>query len=170
VFSRRLSALLSLSGGLVLALARPAGAASNLVQQKTVSGLHGRSGTVQRFAVNGVNSLTLSANDPDGRGGLCTETWVDYSTKPHRHFNPAVLVNCSGTTKTVAGVLSTSYSGISGIGVVVCEVPNTSGPIVRTSSNCKGQLSAMYLHSGKRYSSFQVTAVSFPDGVIVKRF
>jgi hypothetical protein len=170
VFTRRLSALLCLSGGLVLALALPAGAASNLVQQKTVSGLHGRSGTVQRFAVNGVNSLTLSANDPDGRGGLCTETWVDYSTKPHRHFNPAVLVNCSGTTKTVAGVLSTSYSGISGIGVVVCEVPNTSGPIVRTSSNCKGQLSAMYLHSGKRYSSFQVTAVSFPDGVIVKRF
>jgi hypothetical protein len=170
VFTRRLSALLCLSGGLVLALALPAGAASNLVQQKTVSGLHGRSGTVQRFAVNGVNSLTLSANDPDGSGGLCTETWVDYSTKPHRHFNPAVLVNCSGTTKTVAGVLSTSYSGISGIGVVVCEVPNTSGPIVRTSSNCKGQLSAMYLHSGKRYSSFQVTAVSFPDGVIVKRF
>lgn len=170
MFTRRLSALLCLSGGLVLALALPAGAASNLVQQKTVSGLHGRSGTVQRFAVNGVNSLTLSANDPDGRGGLCTETWVDYSTKPHRHFNPAVLVNCSGTTKTVAGVLSTSYSGISGIGVVVCEVPNTSGPIVRTSSNCKGQLSAMYLHSGKRYSSFQVTAVSFPDGVIVKRF
>lgn len=169
MFARRLSALLCLSGGLVLALALPAQAASNLVQSKTVSGLHGRSGTAQRFSVNGVSSLTLSANDPDGAGGLCTETWVDYSTKPHRHFNPAVLVNCSGTTKTVAGVLATPYTGISGMGVVVCEVPNTSGPIVRTSSNCKGNLSAMYLHSGKRYSSFQVTAVSFPDGVIVRK-
>jgi hypothetical protein len=170
VFARRLSALLCLSGGVFVALALPAQAASNLVQQKTVSGLHGRSGTVQRFAVNGVTSATLSANDPDGAGGLCTETWVDYSTKPHQHFNPAVLVNCSGTTKTIAGVLATPYTGISGIGVVVCEVANTSGPIVRTSSNCKGNLSSMYLHSGQRYSSFQVTAVSFPNGVIVKRF
>jgi len=169
VFTRRLAALLCLSSGAFVALALPAQAASNLVQQKTVSGVHGRSGTVQRFAVNGVTSVTLSGNDPDGRGGLCTETWVDYSTKPHKHFNPAVLVNCSGTTKSVAGILATPYSGISGIGVVVCEVPNTSGPIVRTSSNCKGNLSAMYLHSGKRYSSFQVTAVSYPDGVIVRR-
>jgi hypothetical protein len=169
VFTRRLCAVLCLSGGLFVALALPAQAASNVVQQKTVAGLHGRSGTVQHLDVNGVNSVTLSANDPDGPGGMCTETWVDYSTKPHRHFNPAVLVNCSGTTKTVAGVLSTSYSGISGIGVVVCEVPNTSGPIVRTSSNCKGQLSAMYLHSGQRYSSFQVSAVSYPNGVIVRK-
>ena len=166
---RRLSALLCLSGGLFVALALPAQAASNVVQQKTVAGLHGRSGTVQRLNVNGVSSVTLSANDPDGAGGMCTETWVDYSTKPHKHFNPAVLVNCSGTTKTVSGILQTPYSGISGIGVVVCEVPNTSGPIVRTSSNCKGNLSAMYLHSGKRYSSFAVTAVSFPDGVIVRK-
>jgi hypothetical protein len=168
VSARRLSALLCLSGGLLVALALPAQAASNLVQQKTVSGLHGRSGTVQRFNVNGLTSLTMSANDD--AGGLCTETWVDYSTKPHQHFNPAVLVNCSGTSKTIAGVLATHYSGISGMGVVVCEVPNTSGPIMRSSSNCKGQLSTMYLHSGKRYSSFQVSAVSFPDGVIVQRF
>jgi hypothetical protein len=169
VFTRRLAALLCLSGGLSVALALPAQAASNLVQQKTVAGVHGRSGTVQRFQVNGVTSLTLSGNDPDGPGGLCTETWVDYSTKPHQHFNPAVLVNCSSTTKTVAGILSTPYGGISGMGVVVCEVPNTSGPIVRTSSNCKGQLSAMYLHSGQRYSSFQVSAVSYPNGVIVRK-
>ena|GEM_PF-6388619 len=169
MLTRRLSVLLCLAGGVVVAPALPAQAASDVVQQKTVAGLHGRSGTVQRLDVEGVSILTLSANDPDGSGKMCTETWVDYSTKPHKHFNPAVLVNCSGTTKTVAGILATPYSGISGMGVVVCEVPNTSGPIVRTSSNCKGNLSAMYLHSGKRYSSFAVTAVSFPDGVIVRK-
>ena len=51
--------------------------------------------------------------------------------------------------------------------VVVCEVPNTSGLITRNSSNCKGQLSAMYLHSGQKYSSFRVTADQSPNGVQV---
>jgi hypothetical protein len=53
--------------------------------------------------------------------------------------------------------------------VVVCEVPDTSGSISRNSSNCKGQLSAMYLHSGQRYSSFAVSADQHPDGVQVYR-
>ena len=167
MFRRRFFVALAASASLITLVAAPAHA--GLVQQKSATGPNGRTGSVQRYSDNGQNWVRLTANDNDGPGGKCTETWVDYSTKPHKHFNPAVLVNCSGTTRSVAGILATPYSGISGIGVVVCEVPNTSGPIVRTSSNCKGNLSAMYLHSGKRYSSFQVTAVSYPDGVIVRR-
>jgi hypothetical protein len=55
------------------------------------------------------------------------------------------------------------------MGVVVCEVPNTSGPITRNSGNCKGQLGAMYLHSGQPYSRFAVRADQYPDGVQVYR-
>jgi len=162
---RRACITLCISAGLFAAFVVPAQAASGPVQKKSVSGPHGRSGTVARYADHGVNWVTLSANDNDGSGGKCTETWVDYSTKPHLHFNPGLLVNCSGGNGSVSGVLTNNYSGISGIGIVVCEVPNTSGPITRNSSNCKGNLSPMYLWSGKKYSSFQVKADQYPNGV-----
>ena len=74
---------------------------------------------------------------------------------------------CSGGTRSVSNALTNNGKTIQGMGVVVCEVPDTSGPISRSSSNCKGQLSAMYLHSGQRYSSFDVTADQHPDGVQV---
>jgi hypothetical protein len=61
--------------------------------------------------------------------------------------------------------MTNTYYGISGVGVVVCEVPNTSGAITRNSSNCYGNLGAMYLHSGKKYSSFKVDADQYPNGV-----
>jgi hypothetical protein len=169
--SRR--ALITTAGfaAVLLAITLPAQAASDLVQKKTIAGPHGRAGQALRYAVSSGgkvhNSITISATDVDGPGGNCTETWVDYSTKPHQHFNPGVLVNCSGGTRTVSNVMNNDYPHISGMGVVVCEVPNTSGPIVRTSSNCYGNLSAMYLWSGKRYSSFTVKAPSYPNGVNV---
>lgn len=158
---------LAVSAGIFGVLALPAHAASTQVQKKTVSGPNGRSGTAIRFSTNGANSVTITANDVDGPGGKCTETWVDYSTKPHEHWNPGLFVNCSGGTRSVSNALTNNGKTISGMGVVVCEVPNTSGPISRSSSNCKGQLSAMYLHSGQRYSSFAVTADQRPDGVQV---
>jgi hypothetical protein len=167
MFSRRVAITLSLSAGLFAAAALPAHAASDLVQKKTVSGPNGRSGTALRFAGSSGNSVTLIAVDADGPGGKCTETWVDYSTKPHEHWNPGVFVNCSGGTRSVANALTNNGKTITGMGVVVCEVPNTSGPITRNSGNCKGQLGAMYLHSGQRYSSFRVTADQRPDGVQV---
>ena len=166
---RRAFITVAVSAGLLLAVGLPAEAASNVVQTKTIQGPHGRSGTAVRYrdtsGGNVSNSATVSANDVDGAGGKCTETWVDYSTKPHLHFNPGVLVNCSGGNRSVSNVLTNNYSGISGMGVVVCEVPNTSGGITRDSSNCYGNLSAMYLHSGKKYSSFGVNADQYPDGV-----
>lgn len=41
------------------------------------------------------------------------------------------------------------------MGVVVCEVPNTSGAIRRNDDNCNGNLSSMWLHSGQRYDEFR---------------
>jgi hypothetical protein len=166
---RRAFITLTISAGLFVAVALPAHAASTQVQKKTVSGINGRSGTAIRFSDHGANSVTMIANDPDGAGGKCTEVWVDYSTKPHEHWNPGLFVNCSGGTRTVSNALTNNGKTISGMGVVVCEVPNTSGSISRNSSNCKGQLSAMYLHSGQRYSSFAVSADQRPDGVQIYR-
>jgi hypothetical protein len=166
MFRRRAFVTLAVSAGLLVAVALPAHAATQ-VQKKTVSGPNGRSGTAIRYS--GTNSVTMIAVDADGPGGKCTETWVDYSTKPHEHWNPGVLVNCSGGTRSVANALTNNGKTIAGMGVVVCEVPNTAGPITRNSGNCKGQLSAMFLHSGQRYSSFAVTADQAPDGVQVYR-
>jgi hypothetical protein len=166
---RRAFVALTISAGLFLAIALPAQAASTQVQKKTVAGPNGRSGTAIRFYDHGLNSVTMIAVDSDGPGGKCTETWVDYSTKPHEHWNPGLFVNCSGGTRSVANALTNKGTTIQGMGVVVCEVPNTTGRISRSSSNCKGQLSAMYLHSGQRYSSFAVTADQYPDGVQVYR-
>ena len=167
MFRRRALLTLAVSAGLVAALVLPAQAAADYVQKKTVSGPHGRSGTVLRYADHGSNRVTVSANDADGSGGRCTETWVDYSTKPHEHWNPGVLVNCSGGTRSVSPALTNDGKTIQGIGIVVCEVPNTSGRIVRNQSNCRGQFGAMYLHSGQSYSSFSVTADQHPDGIQV---
>jgi hypothetical protein len=166
---RRACLTLGVSAGLFLALALPARAASDLVQKKSVSGPHGRSGAVWRYADHGSNHITVSANDSDGSGGKCTETWVDYSTRPHLHFNPGVLVNCSGGNRSVSGVLTNDYDGVRGIALVVCEVPDTSGRITRNSDNCHGNLSAVYLHSGKTYSSFKVNADRIPNGVNIWR-
>jgi hypothetical protein len=162
---RRVFVTLALSAGLFAAVALPAHAASDLVQTKKVAGPNGRSGTVLRYSGANGNSVTLIADDADGPGGKCTETWVDYSTKPHEHWNPGLLVNCSGGVRTVANALTNTGKTIRGMGVVVCEVPATSGPITRNSSNCKGQLGAMYLHSGQRYSSFRVSADQMPSGI-----
>jgi hypothetical protein len=169
MFNRRAVMVLAGSAGLLLAVGLPARAASNLVQKKTVAGPNGRSGTILRFSDQGGNSVTLIADDHDGPGGKCTETWVDYSTKPHEHWNPGVFVNCSGGTRSVSNALTNNGKTIRGMGVVVCEVPNTSGPITRNSGNCKGQLGAMYLHSGQPYSRFAVRADQYPDGVQVYR-
>jgi len=166
---RRAVVISAVAAGFVVAVNLPAHAASTMVQKKSVSGVNGRAGSVLRFADRTAghiaNSVTISANDADGSGGRCTETWVDYSTKPHQHFNPGLLVNCSGGTRTVSNVMRNDYPHVSGMGVVVCEVPDTSGPIERDSDNCSGNLSAVYLWSGKRYSSFKVSAPSYPNGV-----
>lgn len=159
---------LAIAGGLLVAAA-PAQAAAERVQKKSVSGPNGRSGTVIRFADRRPgkisNKVTISADDADGRGGRCTETWVDYSTKPHLHFNPGLLVNCSGGKRSVSDVLKNDKPNVRGMGVVVCEVPDTSSAITRNSGNCRGNLSAMGLHSGQKYDSFKVSASQNPGGV-----
>ncbi len=167
MFRRRYFVALAVSAGLLGFVALPAQAGDGLVQKKSVTGLHGRSGTVERYATSSGNWVTLSADDSDGPGGKCTETWVDYSTKPHEHWNPGVFVNCSGGKRSVSPALTNKGKTISGIGIVVCEVPDTSGPIVRNSGNCKGQLGAMYLHSGQSYKRFAVTADQSPSGIQV---
>ena len=111
----------------------------------------------------------MTATDADGRGGRCTETWVDYRTKPHQHLNPGVLVNCSGGTHDVAEAMAAEYDGVVGMSVIVCEVPDTSGPIRRDESNCRGGLGGMSLHSGRRYADFEVDAAASPGGVRIWR-
>jgi hypothetical protein len=167
--NRRSVVTLAVSVGLVVVVALPAEASTSLVQKKSVSGPNGRSGTVLRYADRDPghisNSLTISANDADGAGGRCTETWVDYSTKPHLHFNPGLFVNCRGGNQSVSGALANTSLNVSGVAIVVCEVPNTTGAITRNSTNCRGSLSAIYLHSGQKYDTFRVSASQFPSGV-----
>ncbi len=155
----------------MLAVAALPAQAASPVQKKSVTGPHGRTGSVARYSESSggkvSNWVTLTANDNDGPGGKCTETWVDYSTKPHEHWNPGVFVNCSGGNRTLSNALTNSGKTITGVGLVVCEVPDTSGPITRNKSNCRGQLGAMYLHSGQSYSRFDVTADQHPSGIQV---
>jgi hypothetical protein len=173
VLSRRVFIPLAVWASLLVAFALPAEAASTRVQKKTVSGPNGRSGNVVRYADRTAghisNTVTIEANDTDGSGGRCTETWVDYSTKPHLHFNPGLLVNCSGGKRKVSSVLDNDKVNVKGMGVVVCEVPNTSSSITRNSQNCRGNLSAIYLHSGEKYDHFRVNASQFPSGVQIWR-
>jgi hypothetical protein len=173
VFRRRAFVTAGLAGCLLAGVAHPAAADGDLVQKKRVFGPHGRSGMVLRYVdrIDGdvSNYLTIVADDEDGRGGKCTETWIDYATTPHQHFNPGLLVNCSGGTRRISKAFVTPYHGIAGVQIVVCEVPNTSGRIVRTSSNCRGSLSGIYLRSGRRYRDFRVDAIQRPGGVKVWR-
>jgi len=174
LFRRRAFGTLAVSAGLLVAVALPAQAESTLVQRKTVSGVpHGKSGSVRRYADRTAghvsNSVTMSADDADGSGDRCTETWVDYSTKPHLHFNPGLFVNCSGGKRSVSGVHTNDYSGVRGMAVVVCDVPKTTGRITRDSDNCRGNLSGIYLHSGQKYDHFRVSASRYPSGVKIWR-
>jgi len=165
--------LMAASAVLVVGLAPPVLAKGNAVQKKSIKGDGGRSGSATRYVDRRdgrtVTSVTMTANDADGRHGRCTETWIDYRTKPHQHLNPGMLVNCSGGTRGVSGAVATNYHGVVGMSVIVCEVPNTSGRITRNESNCRGGLGAMSLHSGQRYDQFEVHADQSPGGVRIWR-
>ena len=171
--ARRAFILMVATAGLVVGLAVPSPAQSDAVQKKSINGNSGRSGTVARYADRRDGrtrtDLTMSATDADGRGGRCTETWVDYRTKPHQHLNPGLLVNCSGGRRGVSGAVATDYHGVVGMSVIVCEVPDTSGRITRNESNCRGGLGAMSLHSGRRYDQFEVHGDRSPGGVRIWR-
>ena len=171
--ARRVFMVTAAAAALVIGLAGPAPARGDAVQRKAVTGVGGRSGTVSRYVDRrdgrSVTSVSMTADDVDGGHGRCTETWVDYSTKPHQHLNPGLLVNCSGGTRSVSGAVSTDYDGVVGMSVVVCEVPDTAGRITRDESNCRGGLSGMSLHSGRRYDEFEVHAPVSPSGVRIWR-
>jgi hypothetical protein len=160
----------AVAAGFFVTTALPAQAESDLVQSKGFSS-GGAKGSVKRYADRSggkvKNWVTVSAEDDPG--GKCTETWWDYATKPHQHFNPGVVVNCSGSDRTLSPLHVTSYHGIAGMQVIVCEVPDTNGRITRNSSNCRGNLGGMYLHSGKRYDQFSVKAIQYPNGITVHR-
>lgn len=174
MFSRRAFITLAVSASLLVAVALPARAESDMVQTRSVSGVpNGKSGSVVRFADRTAgqvsNSVTISADDADGPGSRCTETWIDYSTRPHKHFNPGVFVNCSGGNRSVSGALRNDSPNVRGMGVIVCDVPNTDGPITRNRHNCGGQLGTIYLHSGQRYDDFGVRAAQYPSGIQIYR-
>jgi hypothetical protein len=160
--------------GLAVGPAGAAPAADGSVQTKRINGPGGRSGTVARHVDRRsdgrtITSVSMTAADVDGRHGRCTETWVDYRTKPHQHLNPGLLVNCSGGTRSVSGAVATDYEGVVGMSVIVCEVPDTAGRITRNESNCRGGLGAMSLHSGRRYDEFKSDGAISPGGVRIWR-
>ncbi|HYH51092.1 MAG TPA: hypothetical protein VEG38_16215 [Acidimicrobiia bacterium] len=169
----RTLAVLIAATGLVVGPAVRTGAAARgeAVEKKTITGPKGRTASVMRFADRRdgrtVHSVTMTAEDVDGRDGRCTETWVDYRTKPHQHLNPGLVVNCSGGRRSVTGAVATDYHGVAGMSVIVCDVPETSGRIRRDGSNCRGGLGAMSLHSNRRYDEFgvDIDADRSPGGV-----
>jgi hypothetical protein len=172
VFRRRVLLTLAVAAGLLVGHALPAQADSNLVKKKSYS-VNGKSGSVSWYTDRSggkvTNWVNVTANDSGGSASRCTEVWWDYSTKPHQHFNPGVVVNCSGSNRTASRIHVTNYHGIAGIGVIVCDVPDTNGPISRSSKNCNGNIGSMYLRSGQKYSSFSVKAMQFPSGIKVYR-
>jgi hypothetical protein len=93
---RRALIILAVSGSLLAGVTSPAEADADVVQKKSISGPHGRSGKVLRYVDDQggdvSNYLKIVAEDADGSRRKCTETWIDYATKPHRHFNPGLLV------------------------------------------------------------------------------
>ena len=169
MFRHRYFVALAVAAGLVTVAVAPAHAAE-LMKSKSVTGPNGRYGSLKWYQEQSggkySNWTMLTADDKDGPGGKCTETWVDYSTKPHEHWNPGVFVNCKGGRRTIKAMTNNGKT-IRGIGLIVCEVPNTSGRITRNSSNCRGQIGSMYLHSGQSYSRFDVTADQHPSGIQV---
>lgn len=159
----------ALSASLFLTVAAPAHAGDKDLRQKKSYSKGSASGTVKRYEDRSGSGEKnwVTVTNKDKPGGKCTEVWWDYATKPHRHFNPGVVVNCTGKTKTLSKLHLTDYYGIAGMQVVVCEVPDTNGKITRNSKNCRGQLGGMYLHSGKPYKKFAVKAIRFPNGIRV---
>jgi len=128
---------------------------------------HGRTGTIIATQTNGVTDVTLTADDPDGPSGQCTETWVDiipeFRHKPH--YNPAVFVNCTGVPTKIEGLFHESRSVVA-MRTAICEVPNTAGPIVRNTKNCLNG-AHIGLQSGKSYAQIAVHDNSTPEGVLV---
>lgn len=171
MFRHRYLVALVASAALLVTVAPPAQAEDNVVQKKSVSGPNGRSGSFVRYSKTDggkvSNWVKLTADDADGPGGKCTETWVDYSTKPHEHWNPGVFVNCSGGKRSISPAMTNNGKTIQSMQIIVCEVPKTSGRITRNSSNCRGQIGSMYLHSGQAYTRFDVNADQYPSGIQV---
>jgi len=174
MFRRRAGITLALVATISVAGTLPAHAGVETVQTKSFWS-HGKKGKVVRYidekGGKKTHYLKMIADDRGGRSNRCTETWIDYSTKnPHRHFNPGVLVNCTGEKKVLPKVYVTDWIGVRGVGVIVCDVPNTSGRIVRNKSNCRGNMGSMYLWSGRTYNSIKSPGISWPNGVKVWRF
>jgi hypothetical protein len=161
---------LAIASSFLVVQALPAQAAGTVRKKKSFS-VGGVSGSAAWYQDKSGGKVTnwVTAVAKDSPGGTCTEVWWDYSTKPHQHFNPAVFVNCSGKTRTLGRAHVTNYHGIAGMGVIVCEVPNTSGSISRSKKNCKGELGSMYFWSGRKYSSFGVKAIQRPNGIRIYR-
>lgn len=170
--ARRVFSILAATVGLLWGLTTPASAGDDAIESKRVDGPGDREGTVTRYEEldgRARHNMTLKATDPDGRDGRCTEVWVDYRTRPHHHLNPGLFVNCAGGTHKASRVMATAYHGVVGVGVVICQVPDTSGPITRDKDNCRGRLNEMDLHSGERYERYRVDADDYPSGVRIWR-
>jgi hypothetical protein len=168
MFRRRACITLALVASVLVAGTLNAQAGDNAVQKKSYSSA-GKSGSVVRYADGSgskkTHSLTITADDSGGSSNRCTETWIDLSTSnPHKHFNPGVLVNCTGKKITVSNQYVTDWIGVRSVGLIVCEVPNTSGRVVRNRSNCRGNIGSMYQWSGKSYGSFDSPGISHPNG------
>jgi hypothetical protein len=148
----------------------PAHAAVSLKKKKSFS-VGKASGSAAWYQDKSGGKVTnwVTAVAKDSPGGKCTEVWWDYATKPWKHFNPGVFINCSGKTRTLKKAHVTDYHGIAGLQVIVCEVPNTNGPISRSKKNCKGNLGGLYMYSGRKYSHFGVKAIRFPNGIRIYR-
>ena len=169
MFRRRACITLMLVASVFVAGTLPAQAAVRTAQSKRFS-IHGKSGSVVRYVDDSGSKnthwLKITADDRGGNGDRCTETWIDLSTgNPHKHFNPAVLVNCTGRSITLPKEYVTTWVGVRGVGLIVCDVPNTSGRITRNRSNCTGNLGSMYIGSGRSYKSFHSPGISHPNGM-----
>ncbi len=82
------------------------------------------SGRAQVYRDGGRWGLKGFAQD-DAADGYCTETWVDWTTAPHRHYDPYVFRRCStgsGVWSDLIPEADREQRNINGVKFAVCRL------------------------------------------------
>ncbi|WP_419994449.1 hypothetical protein [Streptomyces boninensis] len=53
--------------------------------------------------------------------GYCAETWVDYTTSPHRHYDPYLVFACGNGKAGYGPEFTTNHDNPNGFRMAVCK-------------------------------------------------